>query len=154
MATDWDTDVALRLIEQRKGLEGPLLPILHALQEEFGCVPPAAVEVLADALNLSRADVHGVISFYHDFRVAPVGRVHVKLCRAEACQAMGAREAAADLFEHLGIGWTQTTHDGAVTVDPVYCLGLCALAPAALINGEPLARADGAELIAAVEEAR
>jgi formate dehydrogenase subunit gamma len=152
--TAFDRSAALRIIEEHRGLEGPLLPILHGLQAAFGYIPPEAQPLVAEALNLSRAEVHGVISFYHDFRTEPAGRVVVKLCRAEACQAMGAREAGAALLQHLAIGWGETTKDGAVTVEPVYCLGLCAVAPAALIDGEPAARFGAAELVARVEAAR
>src|SRR5262249_33227176 len=122
-----------------------------ALNDEFGCIPEAATPLIAEALNLSRAEVHGVISFYHDFRRTPRGRHVVKLCRAEACQAMGGRKAAAALLKKLKIDWGQTTSDGAVTVEPVYCLGLCAAAPAALSDGAPLARFDGKALIECVE---
>jgi formate dehydrogenase subunit gamma len=154
LPTLWNEDSAAAIVAAHKHREGPLLPILHALNAEFGCVPEEATRFLADALNLSRAEVHGIISFYHDFRRAPVGRVLVKLCRAEACQAMGAREAAAALLATLGIGWGETTADGAVTVEPVYCLGLCAIAPAALIGGEPTARFDGEALSARVAAVR
>ena len=145
----WDPELAGRLIESRLGLEGPLLPILHDLQAAFGCVPAEAVPLVAQALNLSRAEVHGVVSFYSDFRATPHGRRVVKVCRAEACQSMGGEAAAAALLRRLGVDWGGTTADGEVTVEPVYCLGLCAVAPAALVDGEPVGRLDGASLIAA-----
>jgi formate dehydrogenase subunit gamma len=133
--------------------EGALLPILHALQETFGHVPREAVPLLARALNLSRAEVHGVVTFYHDFREAPHGRRVVKLCRAESCQATGGETAARFLLGALGLpsgeSWGGTTPDGAVTVEAVYCLGLCAVSPAALIDGEPLGRVDGVALVEA-----
>jgi formate dehydrogenase subunit gamma len=154
MPNSWDENLASTLIAERLSLEGPLLPILHALSREFGCVPEAATPLIAAALNLSRAEVHGVISFYHDFHRAPRGRLVVKLCRAEACQAVGGREAADALLRRLGLEWGGTTKDGAVTVDPIYCLGLCAVAPAALIGDAPAARFDGDGLIARVEAAR
>ncbi len=154
MSKTWDAAQAQAIIHKYAGIEGPLLPILHALNTNFGCIPEAATPLIAEALNLSRAEVHGVISFYHDFRREPAGRVVVKVCRAEACQAMGAREAGDALLQRLGIGWGETTKDGAVTVEPVYCLGLCSVAPAALIDGEPAARFDAAELVARVEAAR
>lgn len=122
------------------GLEGPLLPMLHALQETFGHVPPHAVPVLAELLNLGRAEVHGVISFYHDFRDHPAGRQVLKICRAEACQAMGGAGVAAETLARLGVDWHGTTADGAVTVEPVYCLGLCACAPAAMIDDRVIGR--------------
>ncbi|MBB6252773.1 formate dehydrogenase subunit gamma [Nitrospirillum iridis] len=130
------------------------MPILHALQEAFGHVPQDAVPLLADALNLSRADVHGIVSFYHDFREAPAGRHVVKVCRAEACQSMGGHALAEGLLRRLGLEWGGTTADGQVTIEPVYCLGLCASAPAALIDGRPLGRLTRERLDAAVNEAR
>ena len=128
--------------------EGPLLPILHALQAAFGHVPEAAVAMIAEALNIGRAEVHGVMSFYHDFRTVPAGRHVVKICRAEACQAVGAVALAEAVLERLGTEWHGTNANGAVTVEPVYCLGLCANGPAAMIDGRPLAAAT-AEAIAA-----
>lgn len=132
--------------------EGPLLPILHDVQAAFGHVPEAAVGVIAEALNLTRAEVHGVISFYHDFRAAPAGRHIVKICRAEACQAVGGAALGAQVLDRLGIAWGETTADGAVTVEPVYCLGLCACAPAAMVDGAVIGRADTARLMAALAE--
>ncbi|WP_170167030.1 formate dehydrogenase subunit gamma [Paracoccus methylarcula] len=127
-------------------LEGPLLPMLHALQDSYGHVPQAAVPVLADMLNLGRAEVHGVISFYHDFRDAPAGRHVLKICRAEACQSMGANRLADSTLRKLGIGWHDTTRNGAVTVEPVYCLGLCACAPAAMLDDRVVGRVDDARM--------
>ena len=146
----WDAAVAEEIIAGHLGLEGPALPILHALQAAFGCVPSEAIPLVAKELNRSRAEIHGVVSFYHDFRDEPAGKTVVKVCRAEACQSMGGREAATFLLASLGIGWGETTKDGAVTVEPVYCLGLCAAAPAALVNGQPFGRLDGMALIEAV----
>ncbi len=146
----WDAAVAEEIIAGHLGLEGPALPILHALQAAFGCVPSEAIPLVAKALNRSRAEIYGVVSFYHDFRDKPPGKTVVKVCRAEACQSMGGREAATFLLASLGIGWGETTKDGAVTVEPVYCLGICAAAPAALVNGEPFGRLDGMALIEAV----
>lgn len=134
-------------------LEGPLLPILHALQAEFGHVPQAAVPLLAEALHLGKAEVHGVISFYHDFRDAPAGRHVLKICRAEACQAMGGARLAQAVLGKLGLDWGGTTPDGRVTVEAVYCLGLCACAPAAMVDGRLVGRADVARLDAALAEA-
>jgi formate dehydrogenase subunit gamma len=132
-------------------LEGPLLPILHAVQAEFGCVPKDAIPVIAHELNLTRAEVYGVVSFYHDFRERPAGACVVKICRAEACQATGGRELSERVLKHFGIDWKETSADGRVTIEPVYCLGLCSVAPAALVNGEPHGRAEAAHLIATVE---
>lgn len=135
-------------------LEGPLLPMLHAIQAEWGHVPQAAVPVLADVLNLGRAEVHGVISFYHDFRDHPAGRHILKICRAEACQSMGGAAMAAGVLDRLGVDWHGTTADGAVTVEPVYCLGLCACGPAAMLDGQLMGRIDGDRLVTALEAAR
>lgn len=134
--------------------EGPLLPILHGMQEEFGCVPKETLPVIADALNLSRAEVHGVMTFYHDFREEPAGRHVIKLCRAEACQSVGGDAIATRLQQLLGISFNQTTADGSVTLEPVYCLGFCACAPAALVDGEPVGRLDEDALAELVAEVR
>ena len=135
-------------------LEGPLLPMLHALQDAYGHVPSAAIPVLADVLNLGRAEVHGVISFYHDFRDHPAGRHVLKICRAEACQSMGANALAEETLKKLGIGWHDTTPDGRVTVEPVCCRGLCACAPAAMLDDRLVGRLDDARMDRLLEEAR
>ena len=142
------------IIEANKSLEGPLLPILHGIQEEFGYVPQDTLPLIAKALNLSRAEVHGVMTFYHDYRDHPAGRHVLKLCRAEACQSMGGDQLAERVKRLLGIDFHQTTLDGSVTLEPVYCLGLCACAPAAMLDGELHGRLDdeGAEDL--VKEAR
>ncbi len=150
MAKAWDPALAQSLIEEQLTLEGPALPILHALQDTFGCVPDEAVAMMAKALNISRAEAHGAVSFYHDFRRQPGGRRVVKVCRAESCQAMGGAAAGDFLLAALGLDWGGTTSDGEITVEPVYCLGLCAVSPAALIDGEPLGRLDGVALVEAV----
>lgn len=152
--TAFDRDTALRIIEEHRGLEGPLLPILHGLQAAFGYVPPETQPLIAAALNLSRAEVHGVVSFYHDFRSEKPATLVVKLCRAEACQAAGGREAAAALLNATGLSWSAPSADGSIVVEPVYCLGLCAAAPAGLIGETPVARFDGEGLCRAVEAAR
>jgi formate dehydrogenase subunit gamma len=120
--------------------DGAALPILHALQASFGFIPDETIPMVADALNLSRAEMFGVVGFYHDFRRHPAGRRVIKLCRAEACQSMGGDALAAQAQDRLGIGWHGTTPDGAVTLEPVYCLGLCATAPAAMVDGEVIGR--------------
>lgn len=130
------------IVARLKPLEGPLLPILHEVQEAFGHVPRQALPVIAEGLNLSRAEVHGVVSFYHDYREAPAGRHVIKVCRAEACQSMGGDDLAERLLGLLGLDWHETSNDRAVTVEPVYCLGLCACAPAALVDGEVIGRLD------------
>jgi len=142
------------IVAAHQGLEGPLLPILHAVQAAFGHVPEAAVPVIAEALNLGRAEVHGVMSFYHDFREAPAGRHVVKLCRAESCQSVGADRVAAHAQARLGVDWHGTTADGAVTLEPVFCLGLCACGPAAMVDGRLIGRVDEARLDAIVAEVR
>lgn len=128
------TEVVQSVIAELRALPGALLPILHGVQDALGHVPPAAVPVIAEALNLSRAEVHGVISFYHHFRSVAPGRHVLRLCRAEACQAMGARGLEAHLRARLGIGFNETTADGALTLEPVYCLGNCACAPSAMLD--------------------
>lgn len=130
------------LISNHLHLEGALLPILHALQDAYDHIPQAATPLIADALNISKAEVHGVISFYHDFRELPAGRHVVKICRAEACQAVGANALAESTLARLGVEWHGTTRNGAVTIEPVYCLGLCACGPAAMVDGKVLGRVD------------
>lgn len=130
------------IIEDCRHLEGPMLPILHKVQEAFGYIPEAAKQIIAQALNLSRAEVHGVVTFYHDFRDHPAGRHCLKLCRAEACQSMGGDALAEQVKAKLGLDWHETAADGSVTLEPVFCLGLCAQAPAAMLDGELYARLD------------
>jgi formate dehydrogenase subunit gamma len=134
--------------------EGALLPILHALQEAFGHLPDAAIPMVAEALNLTRAEVHGVVGFYRDFRREPAGRHVLKLCRAEACQSRGAEALADEVQAELGIEWGGTSRDGAVSLEAVYCLGLCATAPAALLDGQPVGRLDRERLAALLAAAR
>lgn len=152
--TSWDPVLAAEIIERHAHVDGATLPILHALQEEFGFVPKGAEPMIANALNVSRAEIHGVISFYHDFRRAPPGRHILKVCRAEACQSVGGRLLADRLLARLGIDWGGTTKDGSLTVEPTYCLGLCACGPNALMDNEPLAQLDDAALEDAVLEAQ
>jgi formate dehydrogenase subunit gamma len=127
-------------IAATRALPGALLPLLHAIQDALGFVPPESVPRIAHALNLSQAEVHGVISFYHDFRSHPPGRHVLKLCRAEACQAMGSEALAAHLTRALGVDFKDTSPDGALTIEPVYCLGNCALSPALMLDGKPRGR--------------
>jgi formate dehydrogenase subunit gamma len=133
-------------------LEGPLLPILHDLQAAYGCIPDAARAPVAEALNITKAELHGVISFYHDFRAAPAGRHVLKICRSEACQAVGADAMSEALLKHLGLDWHATSPDGRVTVEPVYCLGLCACGPAAMVNGQVRGRVTAEALAAEVAQ--
>jgi len=145
------TDRIAEILAAHQGLEGPLLPILHAIQADFGHVPQSAIPQIAAALTLSKAEVHGVISFYHDFREAPAGRHVIKLCRAEACQAVGADAVAGRIKAALGIDWHETTPDGRVTLEPVFCLGLCACGRAAMVDGQLVGRCDET-LVAKVSE--
>ncbi len=151
------SDIAERtraIIDHLKSLEGPLLPILHEIQDEFGYVPREALPVIAEELNLSRAEVHGVVTFYHDYRDHPAGRHVLKLCRAEACQSMGSDELAERVKSMLGIDWHGTTPDGAITLEPVFCLGLCSCSPSAMMDGEVHGRVDVADIEEMIEEAR
>jgi formate dehydrogenase subunit gamma len=142
----WDEHRAGQIIADHGREEGPALPILHALQQAFGHVPRQAVPMVADALNLTRAELHGIVTFYHDFRETPAG-VHVlKLCRAEACQSMGAYGLASAARQRLRIDWGETTPDGQVTLEAVFCLGLCACAPAAMLDGKLYGGLDRARL--------
>ena len=136
----WNADRALVLIKELEHLPGALPPILHALQDEFGYVDKEAIPLIASALNLSHAEVHGVISFYHDFRHVPPGRHVLKLCRAEACQSMACDKTIQHVEQRLGIRLGQTTEDGSFTVEAVYCLGLCALSPSAMLDGKVYGR--------------
>ncbi len=149
----WDSLAAEDIITAHEALEGPMLPILHALQARFGCIPEEAIRLVAARLNLSRAEVHGVVSFYHDFRRQPAGRHVLKLCRAEACQSMGGEVNAAHLLRRLGLEWGATTPDGRLTVEAVYCLGLCACAPNAMLDGEVHGRLGAQALEALAMEA-
>lgn len=150
----WNESRAAEIIAAHRGEEGAALPILHALQAAFGHVPEEAVRMIAQALNLSRAEMHGVVTFYHDFRRKPAG-VHVlKLCQAEACQSLGARALAQQASSKLGVAMGETTPDARVTLEPVYCLGLCATAPAAMLDGRVVGRLDAPRLDALLTEAQ
>lgn len=147
---DFDRDRLFAIIGAHQGREGPLLPILHDVQAAWGMVPEDAQPVIAAALGLTRAELYGVITFYNDFRTQPAGRHVLRLCRAEACKAMGADALADAVRAHLGIGWHETTPDGRVTLEPVFCLGLCSCAPAAQIDDRLVGRATGAALAGAL----
>src|SRR5215475_13212141 len=151
-------DASIKIIDdaiaQKRAMPGALLPLLHAIQDALGFVPPESVPRIALALNLSQAEVHGVITFYHDFRTSPPGRHVLKLCRAEACQAMGSEALASRLTRKLGIDWKETSRDGAVTIEPVYCLGNCALSPALMIDGKLRGRITAEALDAIVDACR
>ncbi|POX38853.1 formate dehydrogenase subunit gamma [Streptomyces sp. Ru73] len=145
------------IVAAHHGRRGPLLAILHAVQEELGHIPEEAIGRLAGELNLSRADVHGVVSFYHDFRREPAGRTTVRICRAEACQAVGADALVARVRERLGVApgdtTADTTPDGSVTVEQVFCLGNCALGPAVQIDGRVHGRMTADRLHTLLDEA-
>lgn len=136
-----------RLVEHHRHERGALLPLLHGIQSEFGYIDPAVVPILATELNMSRADVHGVITFYTDFRSEPAGAVTVRLCRAEACQSVGAEKLIDDAQQVFGVPIGQTMQDESVTLDQVFCLGNCALGPAVQINGRMYGRVDRARLV-------
>lgn len=134
-ASGWDVERARLTVDALARLPGALLPILHALQDEFGYVDDAAIPLITDALNLSRAEVIGVLHFYHDFRTTPGGRHTLQVCRAEACQAMGSDALVRHVEERLGAAMGETTEDGGVTLRDAYCLGNCALSPAVMLDG-------------------
>jgi formate dehydrogenase subunit gamma len=140
MSAAWNEAEATEIIRRHDDREGAMLPILHDLQAAFGCVAPAAVRLVAHELNLTRAEVHGVVSFYHDFREQPAGKHVLKLCRAEACQSRNGEQMARDVLKRFGVEWGDTTPDGHLTIEAVYCLGLCACAPSAMLDGQPMAR--------------
>ncbi len=150
----WTKERGAAIIASEATREGATLPILHALQEVFGYIHAEAVPMIAETLNLTRAEVHGVVSFYHDFRRHPPGRHVLLLCRAEACQSLGADALASHVRERLGVDWHETTGDGAVTLQPVFCLGLCAVGPSAMLDGNPLGRLDSTRIDAALDRAR
>ena len=127
-------------IESHSGKIGALLPVLHSIQDKLGHIPPESIPMIGRAMNLSRAEVHGVMSFYHDFRSEPAGEHILHLCRAEACQAMGSRELEDHVKERLGIDYGETTSDGLFTLEPVYCLGNCACSPSLRVNDDLHAR--------------
>lgn len=127
-------------VSSHQGKIGALLPVLHSIQDKLGHVPQESVPMIARALSLSRAEIHGVMSFYHDFRGEPAGEHIVHLCRAEACQAMGARNLEQHVRDRLGVDFGGTTPDGLFTLEPVYCLGNCACAPSMRIDDDVYAR--------------
>lgn len=140
------THAVAQILESHAHAPGALLPVLHAVQARLGWIPPSTVPLIATALNLSRAEVHGVLSFYPHFRTAPAGRHVLQICRAESCQAMGGAVLEARARARLGVDWHQTSADGAVTLEPVYCLGNCACSPALRLDDEIVGRVDAARL--------
>jgi len=141
------------IIEGLKEKPGALLPILHGIQDQLGYIPVEAVPVIARELNLTRADVHGVVSFYHHFRSHAPGRHVMQVCQAESCQAMGGVALTAHVKKQLGVDFHQTTKDKAFTLEPVYCLGNCALSPAVMVDGNVYGRVTPERFAQVVEEA-
>jgi formate dehydrogenase subunit gamma len=150
----WDETRALEHIRALQDLPGAALPILNALQEEFGYIDEAAIPLVADALNLSRAEVVGVAHFYHDYRHEPPGRHVLKICRAESCQAMGSDALAEHVQASLGARLGETTSDGALSLETVYCLGNCALSPAVMLDGRLHGRMTASRIDTLVGQAR
>jgi len=150
----WSEERTISIVADHKALEGPLMPILHAIQHAFGYVPEEAIPPIARELNLSRAEVHGVVTFYHDFRRELPGRHVLKLCRAEACQSMGCEALVARAESRLGVECGGTSADGRVTFEAIYCLGLCATGPSAMIDGRVVGRLDASRLDKILEEAQ
>ncbi|MSO72929.1 MAG: formate dehydrogenase subunit gamma [Rhodospirillaceae bacterium] len=146
VAPPWDDAEALEIVARHRQMPGATLPILHALQERFGYIGRAAIPMVAEALNLSQAEIHGVVAFYDDFREQPPGRHTLRMCRAEACQSMGCNTLVEQAEKRLGVGLGATTADGKVTLEAAYCLGNCACAPAAMLDGELIGRLDSARL--------
>lgn len=148
----WDVTTAHGVIHEHKEMPGALLPVLHALQETFGYIHRESETLVADALNISKADVHGVVTFYADFKRQPPARHELKLCRAEACQSMGGDELGSHACNRLGIAFGETTGDRRVTLEPVYCLGLCSVAPSAMLDGRVIGRLNQTKLDALLAE--
>jgi formate dehydrogenase subunit gamma len=144
--------IARSVLERHSTQEGALIPILRDLQQVAGYLPEAALPVIAQALNVSRAEVYGVATFYHDFHFEPHGEHTIKLCRAEACQSVGAAALAERAKERLGLDWGETSADGRVTLEQTFCLGLCACGPAGMVDGKPVARLTPAKLDAMIAE--
>jgi formate dehydrogenase subunit gamma len=142
------------VVQANRDAEGALMPVLHGIQAKVGYIPMTAVPLIAERLGFSRAEVHGVITFYHDFRTRPRGKTTIQVCRAEACQAMGSRELEAHVKNRLGIDYGETTEDGQYSLEPVYCLGNCACTPSIRIGDDVHARVDAGrfdEILADIE---
>jgi len=147
-----EQNIITTAIEENIHLDGALLPILHQIQHRLGYIPNNHVSDIATALNLSRAEVHGVISFYHSFTNSPDGKHVIEICRAESCQAMGGRELEASIKAQLGIDYEQTTNDGRITLKPVYCFGNCACSPSIKIDSQLHGRLTSQQAIAKIEK--
>jgi len=153
MPTDHE-NVVQGILDAHRGMEGSTLPILHAVQEALGHVPDEVLPLIAEDLNISRAEIYGIVTFYHDFRRKPAARHTLKVCRAEACQSRGSNRIAAAIEAALGVRFGETSPDGRVTLDAVYCLGLCAVGPNAMLNGKVMARLTEAEVASLAREIR
>ena len=147
-----EIDTVRRIVADQKDRPGPLIELLHLVQAALGYVPSDAVPIIAEALNLSRAEVHGVVTFYHFFRETPPGRHTVGLCQAEACKSMGSDELASHAKSRLGVDFHETTRDGQFSLEPIYCLGNCALSPAAMIDGRLYGRVTAERFDSLIEE--
>ena len=152
MAKKYDKAIATEIINNHGATPEMLVQILVAFVERYSYISEEAVRQIADELNLSRAEVHGVVSYYHDFRTEPPGKHRVQICQAESCQAMGSRELTTHAEKKLGISMHETTDDGAITLDPVYCLGNCACSPAVMIDEKLYGRVDANKLDKLIEK--
>jgi formate dehydrogenase subunit gamma len=152
MATKYDSAIATEIINNLGAAPEMLVQILVAFVERYSYISEEAIRQIAQELNLSRAEVHGVVSFYHDFRTKPPGKHRLKICQAESCQAMGSRELTSHAEKTLGIELNQTTEDGKVTLEPVYCLGNCACSPAVMIDEQLYGRVDANKLDQLIEK--
>ncbi|MCW5676143.1 MAG: formate dehydrogenase subunit gamma [Xanthobacteraceae bacterium] len=150
----WSEPRAREIISRHAKCEGAVLPMLHDVQHAFGYVPEPVIPMIAEALNISRAEVHGTFTFYHDFRHEPAGKHVLKFCRAEACQAAGGDHLCARAEQKLGVKIGETTADHRVTFEPIYCLGLCSVAPSAMLDGKIYGRLDEQRVDALVSEAQ
>jgi formate dehydrogenase subunit gamma len=146
VATKYDAAIATEIINQFGAKPEMLVQVLHAFVQRYGYISEEAIKQIANELNLSRADVHGVVSFYHDFRTTPPGDHVVKICQAESCQAMGSRALTAHAEAKLGIEMHGTTGDGSLSLEPVYCLGNCACSPAVMIDEKVYGRVSAGDL--------
>lgn len=154
MATKYDSAIATEIINNYGAAPEMLVQILVAFVERYSYISEEAIRQIAHELNLSRAEVHGVVSFYHDFRTQPPGKHRLKICQAEACQAMGSRELTSHVANKFGVNLNQTTEDGALTLEPVYCLGNCACSPAVMIDEQLYGRVDAKKLDKLIEKHR
>ena len=154
MAASYNREIATELINEFRARPEMLVQILHLFMDRFGYIGDAAIRQLASELNLSRAEVHGVVSFYHDFRTVPAGRRVIKICQAESCQAMGSQALTAHAEASLGVSLHETTEDGAMSLEPVYCLGNCACSPAVMVGDRIYGRVDAKALDALIAAER